>query len=153
MLACTGHAPPHHPARMTNNSSISGRIILRGQAVGFSALLVIMWVVEFLRLPHYLFGESPDIIWTRILSRTAVLLTIWLIVHLTTRRLLRRLHELEEFLRLCSWCRKVDHEGNWVSIEEYFDTKFATGTSHGICPDCARQVSGPRVARVERTSA
>ena len=98
-----------------------------------------MWAAEVLRIPHHFFGGSPDFVWSRILIRTSVLLVIWLTVHLTTSRLLKRLHELEEFLRICSWCRKVDDRGEWLTMEEYFDTRFHTGTSHGICPVCAKE--------------
>ena len=55
------------------------------------------------------------------------------------RRLLRRLHHLEEFVLVCSWCRKVGHGGEWLTMEEYFGSKFDTHTTHGVCPACARQ--------------
>lgn len=139
---------------MSRPFTISAKAILRGQALGFSVLLVIMWTLEFAGVPVRYFGESPDYFWTRLLVRSSVLITIWLIVHLTTRRLLRRLHELEDFLVLCSWCRRVGHEGKWLSVEEYFGSKFNQETSHGICPDCAkRQFAGhPRAERVDRAS-
>ena len=139
---------------MKGPTHLSGKTILRGQAIGFSILIALMWTVEAARLPHYFFGEPAEFIWARVLSRTAVVLVIWLPVHLTTKRLLRRLHELEEFLQICSWCRKVGHQGEWLSVEEYFDSKFDTGTSHGICPDCAaKQISAHReTLRCETTS-
>jgi len=125
--------PPH----------LSGKFILRGQAVGFSVLLALMWAVEAAHVPHLLFGEAPDFNWPRVLIRSAIVLFIWLIVHVTTRRLLQRLHELEEFLLICSWCRRVGHEGEWLHFEQFFDSRFSTSTSHGICPDCARRLMSP----------
>lgn len=119
--------------------TLRGRTILRLQTISFSTLIFLSWVVEFTHVPHHWFGDSPDFNLPRVLTRTAVMLAIWLIVHLSTSRLLRRLHELEEFLLICSWCRKVGDRGEWVSMEEYFDRNFATGTSHGICPDCAKR--------------
>ena len=104
---------------------------------GFGFLLSLMWIAELLHLPHYLFGDSTESMWPRLLLRTVVLLGIWLIVHRSTSRLLKRLHELETFLRICSWCRKVDDQGEWRTVEDYFDARFETGTSHGICPACA----------------
>lgn len=98
-----------------------------------------MWAAEFLRIPHHLFGDSPDIMWTRLGLRTVVLLVIWLVVHRTTSRLLERLHELEGFLRICSWCRKVGDGDEWRTMEDYFDARFHTGTSHGICPVCSQK--------------
>ncbi len=124
---------------------VSGRSILRWQAIGFSSLVAIMWLVEVFRLPHYFFNESPEFLWTRALLRSLTVACVWAIVHWYTSRLLQRLHELEEFLLICAWCRKVGHNDEWLSMEDYFDSKFATGTSHGICPDCvAKQLAEHR---------
>lgn len=123
---------------MAKSRSPSAKFILRGQAFGFGFLLTLMWTAELLHLPHYLFGDSTESMWPRLTLRTVVLVGIWLIVHLSTSRLLRRLHELETYLRICSWCRKVDNQGEWRSMEDYFDTRFHTNTSHGICPACAQ---------------
>ncbi len=108
-----------------------------------------IWAAEILHAPYHLFGDSPEFKWLRVSLRSAVLLGIWLAVHITTSRLLRRLHELETFLRICSWCRRVGNKGEWLSMEDYFGARFQTGTSHGICPECARQQlsSLPRACR------
>ena len=71
--------------------------------------------------------------------RTVVIVLIWIWVHLATRQLLKRLHYLEEFLRVCSWCRKVSSGHEWIDMERYLNSKFATKTSHGMCPDCLRK--------------
>lgn len=121
-------------------SHLHGKFILRGQAIGFSTLIALMWLVELLRIPQMLYGEgSTDFAWTRACARSLVILLVWWPVHVTTKRLLKRLHQLEEFLLICSWCRKVGHQGEWLSMEDYFDSKFSTETSHGICPDCAKK--------------
>jgi hypothetical protein len=114
-------------------------IILWIEAFGFSLLIVLSWLTEAIRIPHYLFNEpfAPD--WRRAILRTIVISLIWLWVHLATRRLLKRLHHLEEFLRICSWCRKVCHDDEWLTMEDYFNSKFATRTSHGMCPECLQK--------------
>ena len=117
----------------------TARSILRLQAWGFSLLISAIWLVEILHVPHLLYGVKADFELSRVLIRTGVVVAIWLWVHLTTRRLLRRLHELEEFLLVCSWCRRLGHQGGWITMEEYFGSQLATGTSHGICPDCAEK--------------
>ncbi|HEY8995902.1 MAG TPA: hypothetical protein VIM71_14650 [Lacunisphaera sp.] len=135
-------------------SQTSGRSILKREAIAFSSIIALTWLAEIVYLPHLLYGEPAAFLWGRVLVRTAVILAVWAWVHFATRRLLRRLHELEEFLLVCSWCRKVGHEGRWLTMEEYFGSKFDTETSHGICPECAntlRKVGGDRVAaRVSR---
>ncbi len=117
----------------------SARSILRLQAIGFSVLIGAIWLVEILHIPHLLYGVAADFNLPRVLLRTCFVGAIWLGVHLTTRRLLRRLHELEEFLLVCSWCRRVGHDGDWLTMEEYFGSQLARETSHGICPACAEK--------------
>ena len=119
--------------------NLSRKSILRIQAIGFSILLGVMFVGELLGLPQLVFGDPPEHMWTRIVLRTVAVLVICALVHFSTRRLLKRLHELEELLLICSWCRKVGHKGEWLTMEDYFDFKFQTETSHGICPECARK--------------
>ncbi len=127
----------------------SQRSILRRQAIGFLAIIATIWTAEIVHLPHYLYGVPAEFDPFRVLLRTAVTLGVWAWMHFTTRRLLRRLHELEEFLRVCSWCRKVDHHGEWLSMEQYFGSRLATATTHGICPDCVKVLTArPKVSRV-----
>ncbi len=121
----------------------SAESILRKEAIGFTAIIVLSWATEVFHVPHLLFDEPPAFNWHRAVLRTIVVLAIWLWVHVATKRLLKRLHHLEEFLLVCSWCRKVGHDGEWLTMEEYFGSKFATQTSHGICPECARNAHRP----------
>jgi hypothetical protein len=124
-----------------------GRSILLRETVGFSAMLVLVWLTELIGLPHLWFGEPAGLVWTRVLFRTAVVLAIWCWVHFSNRRLIKRLRHLEEFLLVCSWCRKVGHEGEWLTMEEYFGSHLNTETSHGICPACAaKHMAAPHSA-------
>lgn len=128
----------------------SGRSILRREAYGFAFLIACVWLAELLHLPHLLFNEPAVASWSRALLRSVLILLIWGGVYLMTRQLVRRLHELEEFLRMCSWCRRIEHDGSWLTVEEFFDSRLATETSHGICPACAaKQFPGsPAATRV-----
>ena len=120
-----------------------GDRILWIEAFGFSFIIALTWLSEATRFPHFVFGEPFIVNWHRALLRTAVILLVWAWVHLATRKLLKRLHHLEEFLRICGWCRKVCYQDEWLTMEEYFNSKFATRTTHGMCPDCLkREVAG-----------
>jgi hypothetical protein len=112
-------------------------MILWIEGYGFSLIIAFAWLTEILHLPHFLFSEPAVMNLNRALARTVVVLCVWFTVNLATRRLLKRLHHLEEFLRICSWCRKIDHDGKWVTMEEYFGSAFTTKTTHGICPECS----------------
>jgi hypothetical protein len=113
--------------------------ILWIEACGFSLLIALSWLTEVFRIPHYLFGEPFVPNWHRAILRTIVMLLIWAWVHFLTRRILKRLHYLEEFLRICSWCRRVCDHDEWLGLENFFNSKFATRTSHGMCPECLKK--------------
>jgi hypothetical protein len=113
--------------------------ILWVEAVAFSLIIVLSWVTEAIRIPHLLYGEAFVPNWHRAVLRTVIIFLIWAWVHLSTRQLLKRLHHLEEFLRVCSWCHKVCHDGDWLEMERYLTSKFETKTTHGMCPHCLKK--------------
>lgn len=53
---------------------------------------------------------------------------------------------LEDFLTLCSWCRKVKVAAQWVEVEEalrllkLFESETLPRISHGVCPACTEAV-------------
>lgn len=117
----------------------SSHSVLKKVGFGFGIIIALVWIAEIARLPHHLLGEPDVFYWPRVLLRTAIIGSIWLWMHLTIERLLFRMRELEELLRICSWCRKIGYQGRWLTLEEFFGSAFATPTSHGICPDCAEK--------------
>lgn len=114
--------------------------ILWVEGIGFSMIVVLIWITEYFHLPHFLFIEEKLFNWPRASLRSVVVMLVWLAVHVATRRLLKRLHQLEEFLLVCAWCRKIGHNNEWVSMEDYFGSALSTPTTHGICPECSRNV-------------
>ena len=115
--------------------------ILWIEAIGFISIITLSWLDEMIGLPRLLFGAPPPVNWHEAVIETVIVLLAWLSVHTLTKRLLERLHYLEEFLRVCAWCRKIAHDDEWLPIEEYFSREFATKTSHGLCPDCAKKMA------------
>jgi len=119
-----------------NRTKAHWNSILWIEAVGFSALIALSWVTEAVRLPHFVFGEAFTPNWHRAELRSLVIFLVWLAVYRATRRLLERLHYLEDFMRMCGWCRKIYCDGQWVPTEQFLKSQFATSTTHGMCPDC-----------------
>lgn len=75
--------------------------------------------------------------------------------HLTLRRLQKGLEErnrqLEEalakvkvlrgLLPICAHCKKIrDDRGYWTKLEAYIESHSEADFSHGICPDCLKQL-------------
>lgn len=48
-----------------------------------------------------------------------------------------RVQQLETFIPICSYCKKVRDDRNyWSQIEQYINCRTGTQFSHSICPDC-----------------
>jgi hypothetical protein len=122
------------------NSDYANRIYWI-EAIGFSMIIALAWANESIGLPGIIWGgpEAPN--WHEAVLETCITSLVWLAVHIVTRKLMTRLRYLEEFLRVCAWCRKIGFKSEWIPMEEYFDRHLATKTSHGICPECARKLS------------
>jgi hypothetical protein len=129
---------------MTPNLKIAGAAPVGGRAstvvayevIGFLAIIALSWINELLGLPELIFATDHPGGWQESVLETAIILLVAVPVITLTRRLVSRLHYLEEFLRLCAWCRKIDMHGEWVPIEDFVQRTFDTQASHGICPTC-----------------
>ncbi|MBC8096043.1 MAG: hypothetical protein H7Y43_09540 [Akkermansiaceae bacterium] len=122
--------------------------ILLYQSVGFLSIIGLSWLDEWLGLSKLVFGDRAFVpeFHASILSMLFIL-AVWLLVTTSTRRILDRVRYLEGFLKVCAWCRQIDHQGRWMPLEEFMQQGFDTPTSHGICPQCLAQ----QKAAVERT--
>lgn len=49
----------------------------------------------------------------------------------------RRLQELESFITICAWTKRVKYEGRWVPFEEFLEKRFRLKLSHGISEEAA----------------
>lgn len=119
----------------------SGSRVLWYECFGFGLILSLSWLNQLVDLPHLLVGgELHASKWRDTTMETILILLIWAFVHSLTRRLVARLHYLEGMLRVCAWCRKVGHEERWMRLEDYFAEDLQIGTTHGVCPDCLKQL-------------
>jgi hypothetical protein len=123
-----------------NKPLAAHRPILWCENLGFLTIILLSWANEIFDLPRRLFGGTTEMNWREAGTETIVVAIVWLAVSLLTRKLLARLHYLEDFLRICSWCRNVAVGKDWVPIEQYFGRNFGIQASHGACPDCAKKM-------------
>jgi hypothetical protein len=127
------------------NTSAYPSNIYRIEAFGFSAIIALSWANELIGLPGIIWGGPVTLNWHEAALETFIALLVWVSVHLVTRKIVKRLRYLEEFLRVCAWCHKIGHGSEWLPIDEYFRRQLATRTSHGICPDCARKLEHKQI--------
>jgi hypothetical protein len=112
------------------------RTVLWYEIAAFGLLIALSWANELLGIPARLFGGPHHPNLREAGLETMVILLVAVPIVLRTRRIVARLFYLEGFLRVCAWCPKVQHEGHWVPIAEFFEKRFDARTSHGMCPDC-----------------
>lgn len=56
---------------------------------------------------------------------------------------------LKELLPICANCKKIrDDDGYWQQIETYITENSDVHFSHGICPDCCKELYPAQYARV-----
>src|SRR5262245_23813441 len=110
--------------------------ILWYEGLGFFTILALSWFNELIHL-----NETKDIFsWEDALSESTAILLVALPVMYFTKRLVSRLHYLEGFLRVCAWCQKLEYNNEWIQVAEYFEEKFQTKSTHGICMDCLSNI-------------
>jgi hypothetical protein len=48
---------------------------------------------------------------------------------------------LKHILTICANCKKIKTDtGYWKNIEEYIEEHYNSLLSHGICPDCSKEL-------------
>lgn len=87
------------------------------------------------------------------LSKPLRELEIWMRLRVAERilRFATQVRQLEEFLPICGYCKKVRDDRNyWQQIESYINTRTGTDFSHSICPDCYTRVVEPQLAALRK---
>lgn len=52
-------------------------------------------------------------------------------------RFTAQVKQLESFLPICCYCKKIrDDQNYWQQVEEYLNRRDGTRFTHGICPQC-----------------
>jgi len=124
--------------------------ILWYEVIGSLAIILFSGINEFTDLPRFTGGVQYVPNWRESALETLIVLLAATPVVILTKRLVSRLHHLEGFLRVCAWCKKLEHNGEWIPLEEFFERKFQTETSHGMCLACMGEMKAkmqkPRAA-------
>ncbi len=112
------------------------------QSLGFLIVVVLTWSDAIFDLAHVILGlPHRDVDINRTAITTGVLLLLWMFSAYKIYLVVSRLSYLESFLHVCAWCRKIEHDNRWLSLEAHFAQKTGGQVSHGICPECAAKVS------------
>ena len=111
--------------------------VLLCQSAGFLAIIAVCLFDELVRLSSLLFGEGSYLVDFRESAlKMLLILCVWLLVGGSTRRILARAQQLEQFMKVCAWCHRIEHDGRWMPLEDFLKFGLDRPTSHGICHDC-----------------
>ena len=92
-------------------------------------------------------GRKEDVIGVRLVELQSMLADR--VVEL--EEAIARVHQLRGLLPICSYCKKVrDDKNYWQQVEQYVSTHADVKFSHGICPDCYREVVEPQLDAAQR---
>jgi hypothetical protein len=111
------------------------------QSLGFLIVLVLTWSDAIFDLAHVILGlphREFDI--NRTAITTVVILFLWILSGYKIYLVVSRLSYLESFLHVCAWCRKIEYNDRWLSLEAHFTQKTGGKVSHGICPECSEKM-------------
>lgn len=65
-----------------------------------------------------------------------------------------QVRQLEQFLPICSYCKKIrDDQNYWTQIESYINERTGTDFSHSVCPDCYARVVVPELEKLKADAA
>lgn len=91
----------------------------------------------------FVLASAPPVLGVAVVNRVLSLLAVWLAASLCLLclRVEDPLDSVRGFLPICAACKKIRDEGGlWHYLETYFSEQFAVRFTHGICPDCVRQL-------------
>ena len=120
------------------------RIITISQLSIFLLLLCLTLGNEIIDIPHYVFHDAPTLYSQRsgeIIIELSIFFIVMVFEAVLLKNLYKRIRLLEGFLPICANCKKIRNtEDQWEQIEKYITKHSLAQFSHGICPDCARQL-------------
>lgn len=86
------------------------------------------------------------------LTKPVDLTELWMRLRVAERilRFTTQVRQLEAFLPICSYCKKVrDDKNYWQQIETYINARTGSEFSHSVCPDCYARVIAPDLAKLK----
>jgi hypothetical protein len=114
--------------------------ILISQSVGFLAIIAVCLFDDWAGLSALVFQDQAGIVNFREFAlKMLVILCVWLIVGGSTRRILVESRHLAAFMRVCAWCRRIEHQGQWMPLEKFLRLGCERRTTHGICSECLQK--------------
>ena len=123
------------------SSKTSQNRVLWLQATAFALFIAFLWLSELFDLPHNLLGTpATPVNLAESAFHTVICLLLGTACIIVTAHLQRQVRYLEGFLVVCSGCKRVRVEGEWMDLELYLHQQAGTELSHGLCEECLHRL-------------
>jgi hypothetical protein len=107
------------------------------QSAGYAILLFLIAGDELFDFPHTVFGQmETPVNWAEIYIESGYILVLAIFSLTFTWYLIRRLKFFDGLIPICSFCKKIRENNDWISLEEYVGNHSEAMLSHGLCPEC-----------------
>ena len=114
-----------------------------GAAGRKSRIVAVAGIGSALTVVGFALSSGTAVSGVAVVNRVLTLLAIWLAASLCLicLRVEDDLAMAREFLPICASCKKIrDDDGQWNHVESYISQQWPITFTHGICPDCVRQL-------------
>jgi hypothetical protein len=128
--------------REGQKSKAHNRILLLFGAI-LSGLFLLTIMNEVLDIPHYLLGDAPTSLEQRkgeVIMEMIIYAAVVFVSFGYYNRLQKRINILEGILPICSNCKKIRQDQDWIVLEEYIRSHSLADFTHGLCPECIRKL-------------
>jgi len=78
--------------------------------------------------------SSVEVVVANASVRIAVLVFLAFLVARVARLTSELRRRIETLVTVCAWSKTVEHEGEWLSFEDYLRRRFNIQITHGISP-------------------
>lgn len=110
--------------------------------LGFVTLVIVLWADRLFQIGQHLgVTEENTESYLEVSAKSGVVVLLWMLSAYKVYLVVRRLSYLESFLHVCAWCRRIEVEKKWLTVEQHFAQRTGGKASHGICPECASKMS------------
>lgn len=117
------------------------KTVIGYEASGFGAVIILLWLYDFFFVQKYA-PEIQNALHQAVVSGIAAVFIIALTVIFMTCRKTGSYRQLEGFMPVCSFCRKVREGSEWIPFEKYIEEHSDAVVSHSLCPECSEEHYG-----------
>ncbi|MBN2538648.1 MAG: hypothetical protein JXB09_01210 [Deltaproteobacteria bacterium] len=117
--------------------------IVAFEVIAFLLIIMLFWFNELLDLPNKVLGAPvTPVNYAESILGTVAVLVLGIIVTHATHTLIKKIKFLEGIIPVCSFCKQIRVDQDWVNIDSYISDHSEADFSHSVCPSCSQKHYG-----------